>query len=314
MKTLRCAILVLLLFVCSGAAPAGGISDAERNDLVHAPGTSHTWNHYSRSGVKIETFTSGHSAEYKVRCNNGSWEVYSATGICHLAKPQTCCSEVTCVPRTCWQCTENGTCTTTVNGIQTSHTCCTDGYHYDCSYYGCADTITCTRPQVDADPGVFQENRRTCSASESSPTGVLNKASVRPGNNARFCVSSYSDPDAGSTDISGAAIVAEFVQKPPYTPSYDDMIAMAPWADGFIEAAVTYDGGAVAPRWITRQDGGAKAAHYLMIPTRYNDFLRFIGSHSAIASEPACYRASPSAYCDSQDDCCHDHASLGGPC
>jgi len=112
---------------------------------------------------------------------------------------------------------------------------------------------------------------------------------VRPGNNALFCAGSISDP----------------------APLFDDMIALAPWADGFLEAASLYSGGGRQPYWIERRDGGQKARHYLMIPTKPQGYDGFLGS-TAVHTERACYRARPSATCPGQPDCCTD-LSLG-PC
>ncbi len=298
LSCLTCVVLVLAL--CGGPVWAGDISHSEHTDLVHAPNnTDHTWNYYSRSGVRIETFSSGHSAKYKVQCNSGSWEVYSATGICHLAKSQTCYK---------YKWTINGCSYCSKTNPTTG--ACTKTTKYSCYIYKGVHE-TCTRPQVNANPPAFSENRRTCSVWGQSPSTVIRKSTVRPGNNALFCAGSISDPNPGSTDIEGHAVGAEIVGKPPYAPLFDDMIALAPWADGFLEAASLYSGGGRQPYWIARRDGGQKARHYLMIPTKPQGYDGFLGS-TAVHTERACYRAKPSATCPGQPDCCTD-LSLG-PC
>jgi hypothetical protein len=288
LSCLACVVLVLAL--CGGPVWAQsnvhGISQAERTDLIYSPGTAKTYTleTYSRNGVRIQIFAiptancPSQNATFGVVCNDGTWEVAFANGLCQCSAPRTCC-------------TGCGTC------------CGSDGK--DC-HSCCTSTTSCTDPSIPADPSHVGINIHPCPPPAYFPITVIDKSIERPANGARFCAGSLADPEGA--DTSGAPVPAEVLNRPPYPGSaVDDMVVLSPRGNAFIEVDVYYEesgaGPVRQPYWVERRDEGEDLERYLMIPTKSDDYNRFLGNSSAIHKERACHPVTVTVSCPTEACC-----------
>lgn len=223
MKTLHACLAFLL--ICVSISCLSSVSAVAYEDEVRSYNQQSTINTYNRNGAFNGTWASGVSAQYWVKCSNGTWSNKNASGICYYAGSDSC-----------W-----------------------NGCHI-------------TWPQRNA-------LTSDISVSRANPC------------HAKMCWGE-------NTDAPGSASNLEITNRP----ANDDMLAIIPGGDGYLEFVTSYDNLSVGTiHWLKRIGGLNKN---LMIPTKKDDYLGFL-SHggSVLHVETACMPANFNAVCPSPPSC-----------